>query len=196
MFLKSFQFLLLLIIPLFAAEFTVAHRISTRETIEGETLGASIIKQKGSLLYIYSNNDRSITIYTTAGAYYGTIHPESIGRNGYLGDDFTLSKDTLYFLNSVDSRVEKFQLPSGKYLGATPFKTNIFDEEHPVLILPTRIAMFQNSLYIGNREKFLPLNGTGEAIPSRSHTHSKRSIHTNTMQYRITRDSLIGEVVR
>lgn len=193
---KSTLLLCTVILMISAGEFSQKHQIPTRETIEGETLGAAVLKKIDTLLYVYSNSNRSLTIFTTEGAYHGTIYAESIGRNGYLGDDFTLSKDTLYFLNSVDNRIEKFLLPSGKHIGSQPIDADIFNERNPVLTIATQITLRENELYIGNMEKLVSLSTKEEIYYQRIPQNTRTAIQIDSIRYRITTDSLIGEVIR
>lgn len=178
-----------------AKEFTLAHKLPTRKTIEGETLGASVLKEQDSLLYIYNNSDGAVTIYRKDGTYHGTVHPQSIGRNGYLGDDFAIAGDTLYFLNTVDNRIEFFHLPSGRHMTGWPIPLTLFADEEPVNQIPLSISVMNGAIQLGNREKVVSFHYPHETI-SRRELSGKNRVEGTTYSFKVTLDSLICEVTR
>jgi hypothetical protein len=57
--------------------------------------------------------DRSIAMFDTAGVFIRKINLQSIGRGEYVGDDFIVRNNEAVFLNTVDSRLEFFDLDKG-----------------------------------------------------------------------------------
>lgn len=186
----------LLILPLIgtsnAEQFAIAHGLERRITIEGETLGAANIKEIEGKIYIYSNNSGEIRIYSQTGDYAGSIHPESIGRRGYRGDDFTIIKDHLYFLNSVDSRIEEFQLPDGKHMGSHSISDTIFHAENLREQLPLTIRAEAGELLIGNLCSEVPFFNPTRSVHKRTLPidYKNRTTSANHI-YTLTPDSLI-----
>lgn len=82
-------------------------------TVQGEVLTVTSVASDSSSLYLYDLSDRTVAILNPDGIFLKKIPLQTIGRNTYVGDDFIVRKRQLIFLNTVDSRLEYFNIDNG-----------------------------------------------------------------------------------
>jgi hypothetical protein len=82
-------------------------------TDQGETLTVTSIAADSTALYLYDLSDRTVAILNQEGIFLKKIPLQTIGRKTYVGDDFVVRKQQLIFLNTVDSRLEYFNINNG-----------------------------------------------------------------------------------
>lgn len=166
-----------------AEPLVVEHNISTRTTIEGETLGAQMVITHKELFLIYSNADATVTAFDSKGEKKHTLLLESIGRGSYLGDSFTAFDDTLVFLNTVDMRLEYFDYSSGKWIQATPIPANLFTAPKEIDNFPVGITYENDQIFILSRKEKVSI----------TYPHIRRIISPGSYTsdlVRVTQDSL------
>jgi hypothetical protein len=104
------------------------NRIKIVTTEQGEKLAVAAICADADRIYLYHRGERTLLCYDTAGRHIRTIALESIGRNTYVGDDFVVRDSLVLFVNSIDRRLEQFDLTTGRHLSSRslpeePFKS-------------------------------------------------------------------------
>jgi hypothetical protein len=91
----------------------------------GETLSVSALFSKDKLVYLYDQAAGNLTLLSDKGVLLGKTTLESIGRDTYFGDDFVVRDTTAIFVNSVDKRLEYFDIKTGKHLYAVAIPPEI-----------------------------------------------------------------------
>jgi len=90
-------------------------RFNLHMTENGEILAVSSIVFHNDKLYLYDMAERRIVILDSAGSFIKETALSSIGRYTYVGDDFVVLNNNAIFLNTVDKKLEIFELNSGKH---------------------------------------------------------------------------------
>jgi hypothetical protein len=125
----------------------------------GELMTVSAIATDSENIYLYDMADRSLASFGADGQFLRKIKLQSIGRGEYVGDDFVVRNKEAIFLNSVDTRLEFFDLEKGL------FRKNIgFPKEIPLqgnqrrYQLINRIFIDNSKLWVGNSHAVFPID--------------------------------------
>jgi hypothetical protein len=86
-----------------------------KRTESGDLMTIAAITANEDYLYLYDMADRSIAVFGSDGELVRKIKLQSIGRGEYVGDDFVVRGNEAIFLNTVDSRLEFFDLDKGLF---------------------------------------------------------------------------------
>jgi len=103
-------------------------RFTRSELPTGEWEQVESVHYFDTTIWLYSKADRKIACYDSTGVFQREIVLPSIGRSNYLGEDFVVLADTIFFLNCIDNRLERFT-GDGKQLTAIPYDRNQFIRE-------------------------------------------------------------------
>jgi hypothetical protein len=126
-------------------------RLELRRTPEGEVMGVGAVFADSTGIYCYSLAGRKLLVYGSGGSFLREIPLETIGRGTWAGDDFVVLGDAVYFLNSIDMRIEVFELSTGRHRGALQLPTPLFPGAHRrSRKLLDRIFVRKGRLLVGN----------------------------------------------
>ncbi len=115
---------------------------------EWETVEKAVVYDGN--IWVYSKADRKIVRYTESGEYVTEILLPSIGRSNYLGDDFAVKGTAIYFVNSIDKRVEQFDTKSGAFVQSIPFDDRYFSTSpRRSCRIITKIAINRGKILLG-----------------------------------------------
>jgi hypothetical protein len=121
-------------------------------TDQGEVLTITSIASDSSSLYLYDLSDRTIAILNPEGTFLKKIPLQTIGRKTYVGDDFVVRKRQLIFLNTVDSRLEFFNIDNGIRLFSIQCPRELPDVTNERRMrLVNKIFLDNGQIYLGNR---------------------------------------------
>jgi hypothetical protein len=121
-------------------------------TDQGEVLTITSIASDSSSLYLYDLSDRSIAILNPNGEFLKKIPLQTIGRKTYVGDDFIVRKRQLIFLNTVDSRLEFFNIDNGVRLLSIKCPSEIPEvTSERRMRMVNKIFLDNGQIYLGNR---------------------------------------------
>ncbi len=121
-------------------------------TDQGEVLTVTSFASDSSSLYLYDLSDRTIAIFNPEGIFLKKIPLQTIGRKTYVGDDFIVRKQQLIFLNTVDSRLEYFNIDNGVRLLSIECPreiTGVTSERRMRKV--NKIFLDNGQIYLGNR---------------------------------------------
>lgn len=170
------------------------NRFTRSELPTGEWEQVETIHYYDSTIWLYSKADRKVVCYDSKGVFQREITLPSIGRSNYLGEDFVVMEGTIFFLNSIDNRIERFT-SEGKQLSEIPYNRNHFRSEssRSERIIST-IAIENSQILLGTRSvcsSFDPK--TRNFSPVRRAQDSSRSsgktIFIQGIEYRLCDDS-------
>ncbi|NLD94372.1 MAG: hypothetical protein GX639_17085 [Fibrobacter sp.] len=121
-------------------------------TDQGEVLTVTSFASDSSSLYLYDLSDRTIAIFNPEGIFLRKIPLQTIGRKTYVGDDFIVLKQQLIFLNTVDSRLEYFNIDNGVRIRSIECPREVPDvsSERRMRIV-NKIFLDNGQIYLGNR---------------------------------------------
>lgn len=138
---------------------TFGHQFQYKRSETGELITITAITADSENIYIYDMADRSIALFDTTGTFIRKIKLQSIGRGEYVGDDFVVRNNEAVFLNTVDSRLEFFDLEKGLLR-----KSIVYPKEIPMernqrrYKMINRIFIDNSKLWIGNRHGVFVIN--------------------------------------
>lgn len=143
---------------------------SLGRTPEGEILTVAACVADSTRIYLYDMADRSIAFFDTAGKFINKINLESTGRATYVGDDFVVRKDIAIFINTVDKRLEYYNLSDGSREKSVQYPYDYFKDEFPERNrrIINRIFLDQDNILLGNSHALFNFNEPGMAKRSRS----------------------------
>ncbi|HEX2959125.1 MAG TPA: hypothetical protein VHO70_19985 [Chitinispirillaceae bacterium] len=122
-----------------------------KRTESGDLMTIAAIAASEDYLYLYDMADRSIAEFDSDGELLRKIKLQSIGRGEYVGDDFVVRDDEAIFLNTVDSRLEFFDLNKGLFRKSIGFPREIpLQGNLRRYQLINRIFIDDSKLWIGN----------------------------------------------
>jgi outer membrane protein assembly factor BamB len=102
-------------------------------------------------LYLYDMADRSLAEFDNYGELVRKIKLQSIGRGEYVGDDFVVRDNEAIFLNTVDSRLEFFDLDKGLFRKSIGIPKDIpLQGNQRRYQLINRIFIDDSKIWIGN----------------------------------------------
>lgn len=148
--------LVLLPVPLHAATDTLINQVfgeqfQLKRTESGDLMTVAAITANEDYLYLYDMADRSIAEFDNDGELIRKIKLQSIGRGEYVGDDFVVRDNEAIFLNTVDSRLEFFDLDKGLFRKSIGFPKEIpLQGNQRRYQLINRIFIEDSKIWIGN----------------------------------------------
>jgi hypothetical protein len=121
-------------------------------TDQGELLTVTAIASDSSALYLYDLSDRTVAILNPDGIFLKKIPLQTIGRKTYVGDDFVVRKQQIIFLNTVDSRLEYFNVENGIRLLSIQCPRDIPGTTNERRMRKVnKIYLDNGQIYLGNR---------------------------------------------
>lgn len=126
-------------------------------TQEGETLSISAFAADSIFFYLYDMSDRSLAILDSSGIFVKKIPFQNIGRRTYIGDDFIITDNKAVFLNTVDYRLEYFNIQSGVLIKSISCPKEIpGNAKQRRFRKITRIFLDNDQIYLGNAHAVFP----------------------------------------
>lgn len=149
---------------------TWGNHFSFNKTPEGEILTIAACASDSSSIYLYNMANRSISVFDSMGEFQDKISLQSIGRATYVGDDFIIINKKAVFLNTVDKRLEYFNLSDGSREKSVPYPHDYFENEFSQRNrrFINRIFIDQGVIFLGNSHALFQFNQTG--LEKRSHS--------------------------
>lgn len=130
---------------------TFGNQFQYKRSETGELITITAVTADSQNIYLYDMADRSIALFDTAGTFVRKVKLQSIGRGEYVGDDFIVRNNEAVFLNTVDLRLEFFDLQKG-----LARKSIVYPKEIPMernqrrYKMINRIFVDNSKLWIGN----------------------------------------------
>jgi hypothetical protein len=125
----------------------------------GELMTVSAIATDSENIYLYDMADCSIASFDGDGQFLRKIKLQSIGRGEYVGDDFVVRNKEAIFLNSVDARLEFFDLEKGLFRKSIGFPKEIpLQGNQRRYQLINRIFIDNSKLWVGNSHAVFPID--------------------------------------
>lgn len=122
-----------------------------RYSEQGEPLTVAACAADSNRVYMYDMADRSLAVYDNNGIFQKKAILEQIGRGTYTGDDFVVRDTEAIFVNSVDKRIEYFDIGTGKHIKAIAYPKDIFKEQKSrTFRIVNRIFLEDKKIMIGN----------------------------------------------
>ena len=158
----SFFFLLLAISNLQAQilfEQAWGEILKTRKTHEGEVLAVSSVFSDSKRIYLYDMAGRRLVGLDTLGRMQNAVRLQSIGRRTYVGDDFVVKGSEAIFLNTVDKKLEIFDVATGHRTRSITYPLRYFSHEkkrrHRII---NRIFLDGDQIVLGNTHRLFYLD--------------------------------------
>jgi hypothetical protein len=122
-----------------------------KRTESGDLMTIAAITANEDYLYLYDMADRSIAEFDNSGELVRKIKLQSIGRGEYVGDDFVVRDNEAIFLNTVDSRLEFFDLDKGLFRKSVGIPKDIpLQGNQRRYQIINRIFIENSKIWIGN----------------------------------------------
>lgn len=117
----------------------------------GDTLSIGAVFSDSARIYVYDLAQGRILIFDSSGAKTREVGLESIGRATYAGDDFVVRGNRAVFLNTIDKRLESFDMAAGRRTDSRAYPANAFkDEPKRSARIINRIFLLDGRLVLGN----------------------------------------------
>ena len=120
-----------------------------RKTEQGEILSISSVSVHNNTIYLYDMAERKIVSLDSNFTFIQEVPLATIGRNTYVGDDFVILQNKAIFLNTVDRRLEIFDLATGSHKGSVTYPYGYFSKE------PRRRQRIINKIFLDNNQVIL-----------------------------------------
>jgi hypothetical protein len=128
-----------------------SEQFELKRTESGDLMTIAAIAADEDYLYLYDMADRSIAEFDSNGELVRKIKLQSIGRGEYVGDDFVVRDNEAIFLNTVDSRLEFFDLDKGLFRKSIGFPKDIpLQGNQRRYQIINRIFIDNSKIWIGN----------------------------------------------
>jgi hypothetical protein len=133
--------------------------ITPNRTGSGEIMTITAFTTDSASFFLYDMADRSIAQFDSNGIFLRKIVLQSIGRETYIGDDFVVRGSEAIFLNTVDSRLEYFNMNRGNLTKSLPYPRQIptISQQRRYRMI-TRIFLDNSRIYIGNTHAVFPFD--------------------------------------
>jgi hypothetical protein len=123
--------------------------ISIRVNEHGDSIGLCAAFADSSSIYLYDCASGRIIRYNHTGERVSAIAIQSIGRTTWAGDDFVIIGNEAHFLNTIDRRIEIFDMLTGRHTAQIPYTAAALSGEQ------SRIARTINRIFFDKHITFL-----------------------------------------
>jgi hypothetical protein len=122
-----------------------------RRSDNGDTISIEGVFAAAETLYVYDMAGGAIVAFDTTGKIVARTPLASFGRGTYAGDDFVVRKGEALFLNTVDKRIEIYDLRTGGRVRSVPYPLDLFAfEPRRIRRVITRIFLDRGRIVLGN----------------------------------------------
>jgi len=130
-----------------------------KPTESGDSVSVGAIFSNDNLFYIYDMADGKVVKFDSSGTLIQSVKLQSVGRGSYTGDDFVVKGKEFVFLNSIDRRLEFFDIANGKHTRSVAISQSILaNETTRSRRLINRIFLQNGTVLIGNEHIAVPLD--------------------------------------
>lgn len=132
-----------------------------KPTESGDSVSVGAVFSNDTDFFIYSLADGKVVEFDSTGTIIKTVKLQSVGRGTYTGDDFVVKGTEFIFLNSIDKRLEFFDISNGTHTRSVQVSQNILaNEPTRSRKLINRIFLQNGTILIGNEHIAVPLDIT------------------------------------
>ncbi|MFW5775221.1 MAG: hypothetical protein ACOCW2_02930 [Chitinivibrionales bacterium] len=131
--------------------------VSYRTDEAGDILTVSAMFVDSTGIYLHDRASGSLLVYSHESELIGTTTLQPVGRGTYVGDDFIILRDRAIFVNSVDHRLEIFDLLDGSHSRGISIRNRLSGPTRLSRII-NRITLSRQTIYIGNTHTMIPFD--------------------------------------
>ncbi|MBD3345564.1 MAG: hypothetical protein GF401_10930 [Chitinivibrionales bacterium] len=125
----------------------------------GDTISIGGIYGGAETLYIYDMAGGKIVAFNNNGAVVAKTELSSFGRGTYAGDDFVIRGSEALFLNTVDKRIEVFDMKSGEHKRSISYPLDVFAREpRRTRRVINKIFLVDGNIVLGNSYHYFYFN--------------------------------------
>lgn len=130
-----------------------------KSTESGDTVSVGAVFSDGADIFIYDMADGRIVTFDSSGSVLHIIKLQSVGRGTYAGDDFIVKGNEFVFLNSVDRRLEYFNIINGSHTRSIQIAESILAlEPTRARRIIDRIFLQNGTVLVGNEHVAVPID--------------------------------------
>jgi hypothetical protein len=132
-----------------------------RESDNGDIISIGAMHAAGDTLYVYDMASGRIVAFDRRGAIVSRTKISPLGRGTYLGDDFVVRRGKALFLNTVDKKIDMFDLRTGAHRRSILYPLDALDNEpRRTRRVINRIFLEQDRIILGNVWHYFYLDET------------------------------------
>lgn len=132
-----------------------------RESNNGDIISIGAIHATDNALYVYDMANGRIAAFNHRGTIISRTKISSIGRKWYIGDDFVVRRGKALFLNTVDKRIDMFDLKTGSHRRSILYPLDALESEpRRTRRIINRIFLDQDRIILGNPWHYFYLDET------------------------------------